>query len=318
MAGYDLIQTDDELARLVARLRDARVRRLAIDVEGENNLHRYGIHVALIQLFDGVRGFIVDPLALRGPRRAEAAAGKRALGAGVVRRGQRPALLPACAGHPAVADPGPRQWRRGSSGRHGGLQALTGEGGSARAKDRFQRANWLRRPLSPALLDYAISDVLHLFSLADALMEELEDKGLDGSVSDEEPARRRTPSAPGTRTANFTRIPGFNRLSRAERRFARVLWYARELYGRAHDMPPGKRGLQAGHEGDHRQGPAARHARLRAFSTSIARATESRRATWRRGSGKRKRRWMPLSTPLLLHRAEQGFRRAAPPLPGGT
>ena len=41
------------------------MKRLAIDVEGENNLHRYGIHVALIQLFDGARGYIVDPLALR-------------------------------------------------------------------------------------------------------------------------------------------------------------------------------------------------------------------------------------------------------------
>ena len=65
MAAYDLIHTDAELGRLVARLRDARVKRLAIDVEGENNLHRYGIHVALIQLFDGTRGYIVDPLALR-------------------------------------------------------------------------------------------------------------------------------------------------------------------------------------------------------------------------------------------------------------
>ena len=65
MADYELIQTDADLVRLVERLQEACVRRLAIDVEGENNLHRYGIHVALIQLFDGARGFIVDPLAIR-------------------------------------------------------------------------------------------------------------------------------------------------------------------------------------------------------------------------------------------------------------
>ncbi len=28
-------------------------------------------------------------------------------------------------------------------------------------------------------------------------------------------------------------------MSRPDRQFARVLWYARELYGRAHDLPPG-------------------------------------------------------------------------------
>ena len=65
MAGYDLIQTDAQLAHTIEGLRDARVKRLAIDVEGENNLHRYGIHVALIQLFDGARGYIVDPLSLQ-------------------------------------------------------------------------------------------------------------------------------------------------------------------------------------------------------------------------------------------------------------
>src|SRR5208337_1959728 len=67
MAGYELIRTDEELARMISRLRDARVKRLAIDVEGENNLHRYGIHVALVQLFDGAHGYIVDPLSLRDP-----------------------------------------------------------------------------------------------------------------------------------------------------------------------------------------------------------------------------------------------------------
>jgi hypothetical protein len=28
-------------------------------------------------------------------------------------------------------------------------------------------------------------------------------------------------------------------MSRQDRQFARLLWYARELYGKAHDLPPG-------------------------------------------------------------------------------
>ncbi|MGO9308952.1 MAG: hypothetical protein ACLQDL_08020 [Spirochaetia bacterium] len=237
MAGYDLIQTDGELARLVSRLRDARVRRLAIDVEGENNLHRYGIHVALIQLFDGARGFIVDPLALPGSQ------GLRPLlenppwelvwfdaGNDLLSFQHALGIRPAPILDLAVA--------ARLLGKLGGLQALTGQGGSSRAKDKFQRANWLRRPLSPALLDYAISDVMHLFSLADALMKELEEKGLMEAFRTK---NQETQNAERTWDpyANFTRIPGFNRLSRPERRIARVLWCARELYGEAHDMPPG-------------------------------------------------------------------------------
>jgi ribonuclease D len=237
VAGYELIQTDDDLARLVSRLRDARVKRLAIDVEGENNLHRYGIHVALIQLFDGARGYIVDPLSLREPR------GLKALLQDVPWE-----LIWFDAGndllsfqHALGIKPSPILDLAVAArllGKSGGLQALTGQGGSARSKDKFQRANWLRRPLSPALLEYAISDVMHLFSLSDSLLRELQDKGLMEVflVKNRETQDAERAWDP---YSNYTRIPGFNRLSRPQRQSAKVLWYARELYGQAHDMPPG-------------------------------------------------------------------------------
>jgi ribonuclease D len=237
VAGYELIQTDDDLARLVSRLRDARVKRLAIDVEGENNLHRYGIHVALIQLFDGARGYIVDPLSLKQPRGLKALLQEAPwelvwfdAGNDLLSFQHALGIRPSPILDLAVA--------ARLLGKSGGLQALTGQGGSARAKDKFQRANWLRRPLSPALLEYAISDVMHLFSLSDSLLKELQDKGL---VEVFLVKNRETQDAERVWDpyANYTRIPGFNRLSRIQRESARVLWYARELYGQAHDMPPG-------------------------------------------------------------------------------
>jgi ribonuclease D len=237
LADYELIQTDAELMRLVSRLRDGRVQRLAIDVEGENNLHSYGIHVALIQLYDGSRGFIVDPLAIRTtdllkPLLEQAPwelvwfdAGNDLLSFQHA-LGIRPAPILDLVIAARLL------------GKTGGLGVMTGHGGSARAKDKFQRANWLRRPLSTALLDYAISDVLHLHALADELLAELERKGLT------EAFRLKNLETQNAERAwdpfvNYTRIPGFNRLPREERQFAKVLWYARELYGRAHDMPPG-------------------------------------------------------------------------------
>ncbi len=255
MGSYELITTDEGLARLVSRLRDARLKRLAIDVEGENNLHRYGIHVALIQLFDGERGFIVDPLALPDSR------------------GLKPLLEQAPwelvwfdAGndllsfqHALGIRPSPILDLAVAArllGKNGGLHALTGEGGSARAKDKFQRANWLRRPLSPALLEYAISDVLHLhehpahsvlllanvrLQLADALVD-LRFRLLK-LFSDEAFRTKNRETQDAERSwdpfANYTRIPGFGRMSRPNQQFARVLWHARELYGKAHDLPPG-------------------------------------------------------------------------------
>ena len=237
MADYELIQTDADLVRLVERLQEACVRRLAIDVEGENNLHRYGIHVALIQLFDGARGFIVDPLAIRTTDLL------RPLLEGVPWE-----LLWFDAGndllsfqHALGIRPAPILDLAVAArllGKRGGLHVMTGEGGSAKAKDKFQRANWLRRPLSAALLDYAISDVLQLHRLADEMLAELERRNLM-EVFRAKNLETQNAERAWDPFANYTRIPGFGRMSRPERQFARVLWYARELYGKAHDLPPG-------------------------------------------------------------------------------
>lgn len=237
MPGYELITTEEGVSRLVARLRDDGVRRLAIDVEGENNLHRYGIHVALIQLFDGRQGYIVDPLALKNPRALRP-----------LLEGAPWELVWFDAGndllsfqHALGIRPSPILDLAVAArllGKTGGLHDFTGQPGSSRAKDKFQRANWLRRPLSPALLDYAISDVLHLHTLADTLLEELARRNLMEKFQQK---NRETQDAERSWDpfANYTRIPGFGRMSRPDRRFARVLWHARELYGRAHDLPPG-------------------------------------------------------------------------------
>jgi ribonuclease D len=237
MAGYDLIQADDDVTRLVSRLRNARVTRLAIDVEGENNLHRYGIHVALIQLFDGTRGYIVDPLALRStdslrPLLQDVPWELVWFDAGndLLSFQHAMGIKPSPILDLAIA--------ARLLGKPGGLQSLTGQGGSSHAKDKFQRANWLRRPLSPALLDYAISDVMNLFSLSDALMAELEQKGLVEAFRTKNLEAQNADRA-WDPYSNYTRISGFKSLSRDDKQSARVLWYARELYGQEHDMPPG-------------------------------------------------------------------------------
>ena len=237
MASYNLIQTDSELRALIQRLRAAACRRLAVDVEGENNLHSYGIHVALIQLFDGTRGYVVDVLAIsnRGLLKElmeepswvkvwfdaanDLLSFQHALG-----------IRPAPILDISIA--------ARLLGRQGGLGSLTDTGRSASAKDRFQKANWLRRPLSAAMLEYAISDVTPLLDLADKFMAELEQAG-----KMEEFRARNLAQQSIERTwnplANFTRIPGYGGMKKPERRLARILWYAREYHGRTTDLPPG-------------------------------------------------------------------------------
>jgi len=237
MIPYDFIQSESELEKLIVHLARTGCPRLAVDVEGENNLHSYGIHVALIQLYDGSNGWIVDALAVRNRNLLKALLEDSPW----VKVWFDAANDLLSFQHDLDIRPGPlldvaiaaRLLQK-----PGGLHVLTRQGGSVSAKDRFQKSNWLRRPLSRALLDYAISDVLHLLDLADELMAEIARRGLTAEFQarnlEQQMAERSWDPL-----ANFTRIPGYNALRGPQRRFAKVLWYAREYYGRQHDMPPG-------------------------------------------------------------------------------
>jgi ribonuclease D len=237
MIAYDYIQTDRDLAALVERLRRTGCARLAIDVEGENNLHSYGIHVALIQLYDGSHGYAVDALTVTD----------RGLLKGLLESAPWQLVWFDAANdllsfqHALDIRPSPildLAIAARMLGKTGGLQAVSGAGGSSSAKDRFQKSNWLRRPLSRALLDYAISDVANLLPLAEKLLAELEQKGLTAEFQARNLAAQVAERA-WNPLGNYTRIPGYGRLPPAARRSAKVLWYAREYYGRQHDLPPG-------------------------------------------------------------------------------
>ena len=237
MASYDLIQRDSELRALLQHLRAAGCRRLAVDVEGENNLHSYGIHVALIQLFDGERGFVVDVLAVADKGLLKELMEKPSwVKVWFDAANDLLSFQHALGIHPAPIEDLAIAARL--LGRNGGLGSLTDTGRSASSKDRFQKANWLRRPLSPAMLEYAISDVTPLLRLSDTLMAELDRAG-----KMEEFRVRNMVQQNAERTwnplANFTRIPGYGGMRKPARRLARILWYAREYHGRRTDLPPG-------------------------------------------------------------------------------
>ncbi len=232
---YEYIRTDDGVKGMITRLRAAKRTRLAIDMEGENNLHRYGIHVSLIQLYDGERGYIVDVPALKDAKVLEPLLEDAPWVLVWFDAGNDLLSLQHALGIKAspILD---LAIAAGLLGRKGGLHALTPRSESASAKDRFQKSNWLRRPLTRALLDYAISDVTGLLPLADELTAELETRGLAAefrkkNLAVQDAVRSWNPFA------NYIRIPGFNRLSAEDRAFGRLLWCARELYARRRDQP---------------------------------------------------------------------------------
>jgi ribonuclease D len=236
MNEYKLVQTDDGVTSLANHLRDSGCIRAAVDIEGENNLHSYGIRVSLIQIFDGKRAFVIDVLALSSPNAlASLLQGSSWLKVMYDATNDLLAFQ-----HDLGFNPAPildvaiaAQLLK----KPGGLSGLSPHGRSRSSKDRFQKANWMRRPLSGELLDYAVSDVLGLPDIADALLAELGQKKLMMEFLRKN-WERQTAVRKWDPLANYVRIPGYHHLRPDGRRLARVVWYAREFYARQFDLSP--------------------------------------------------------------------------------
>ncbi|HEY5999459.1 MAG TPA: HRDC domain-containing protein [bacterium] len=171
MPQYELLARPDTIAEFVAGCRgEARV---AVDLEADS-LHSYREQICLVQLSSATRTAIADPLAGPGvlaglaPLLADAAVQKVFHGGdydvrllkreGVVVRNLFDTMIAA---------------QLAGRERFGLAALLEAEFGVVLDK-RFQRADWSRRPLDAAMLDYAANDTAHLLALADRLGAELE------------------------------------------------------------------------------------------------------------------------------------------------
>jgi ribonuclease D len=246
---YRLVQSDRELARLLERLRQDNPQAVAVDLESEHNLHSYGIHVALVQLFDGRQAHLIDTLAVsdRGLLRALLeespwvkvmfdASGDLATLGSAMQMSIRPVFDLAVAAR-LLGRPGSLAKLLEAPGAEGAQAGPTAGGASARGKSKFQKANWLKRPLPPEQLEYAAGDVLPLLGLADRLLAEMADRGLlyrflSMNASVQQKTRARDPYQ------GYRRLPEFRRFSTEQRKALAMLWHGREKYAELHDLPP--------------------------------------------------------------------------------
>jgi len=235
VADYRLIQTDSELRRLLERLRQENPDRVAVDLESEHNLHSYGIHVALVQLYDGKIAYLVDTLAVRDQGLLRSlleespwvkvmfdASGDLATLGTSLGMSIRPVFDLAVAAR--------------LLGQPGSLNKLLNPE-STGGKSKYQKANWLKRPLPSEQLEYAAGDVLPLLELADRLLAELMERGLLYRFLS---ANARVQVRPAARDPKegYRRLPAFGRLSQDQKRALAMLWQAREKYAERHDLPP--------------------------------------------------------------------------------
>lgn len=176
---YIEITNDQELRSFCRSLADRGISRLAVDFEGEFNLHVYGERLCLIQVYDGRDFYLVDPFGISKESLSEffflkdmvylfySADSDMSLvykQYGIKMRGVYDIqLLVEVLNLPS----------RGLDG------VLSSELGIiVEKKSRFQRHNWTLRPIQEEAKQYALNDVAYLFDLHKALMTKIKERNL--------------------------------------------------------------------------------------------------------------------------------------------
>jgi ribonuclease D len=182
MTSILYLTTAAQVADVAAHL--ATLPRIGIDLEFDDNRYRYGRHLALIQVFDGEKVYLIDPL----PLEPEMAAGLEPLFA-VLRDPAVAKVFHSCKSDILLLDElfGVHCRNIVDTSVQFTLLALEDNnislGRLIQSELGFevdkgeQKSNWLKRPLTEAQKEYAANDVLYLFELTDRLAVRLQEQG---------------------------------------------------------------------------------------------------------------------------------------------
>lgn len=211
---------------------------IAMDFEGEFNLHIYGEHLCLIQIFDGMEYFLIDPFKiseealkafLEDPE-LEKVMFDCASDSALVRKAYGIALANAFDIRVQALALDYTGNLTGLVERHLGEQ----EEKSNQSKKKNQMTNWLRRPLKEDQVQYALSDVANLFALKDILTKLVEEKGLTDQVNMTmlTAAKPKGPDKPG-----WTKFASWKYMNKEEKTYLKHFFQARDTMAKKYNVP---------------------------------------------------------------------------------
>ena len=238
MNQYRYLDTDNKVSDYLQSLKDRNISKLGVDLEGEYNLHHYGEHLCLVQIYDGFDSVIIDPQTVR-----------ISLIKQFFEDRDLQKIIYDCTGDRTLL------FRRYGIAIHSVLDLLPAVellefdkkklssvlnrvlGLEEKNKKKFQRYNWMKRPVQEDALIYAMEDVKFLIELYDKLMGDLRSKGLYEEY-------QRINQEIQTRPISRKFIPGlfkknrFKKLPPESRALMEKLFEIRDEYAERMDLPP--------------------------------------------------------------------------------
>ena len=234
-----VLTTNQEIWEYLNLLENSGQNIIALDIEGEFNLHCYGEHLCLVQIFDGTRDVIIDPIAHPGLTMLKELFTKRDVLKIMYDSASDAALIQHVLGVriTSILDLRPAVTLLEYSGQSLSF-VLDEEFNIAPVnKKKFQRHNWMRRPIPADAIEYAMNDVRMLFQLKDRLLSKLiAENLLDRYILQN--LYVQNGQIKNMHKDKHKKAKGYNKLSPNRKKLFSNLFAVRENIARAANMPP--------------------------------------------------------------------------------
>ena len=236
--SYRILDTDKKVVAYINTIKQKGIQVLAVDTEGEFNLHRYGEHVCLIQMYDRSEFVIIDPLSVRPESIKSLFEDPRILKIMYDASGDR-TLLYRQHGIEinAILDLQPAVELLKFPKRDLGSVLHSALDVEKKPKAKFQKYDWMRRPIDPNAIAYALDDVRYLFELKEVLMEKIFHGGMldDYQLRNIEIQTRQIVVEP---TPGVFKRERYRKLSADGKKLFTALYDLRDRFARKLDLPP--------------------------------------------------------------------------------
>ena len=235
--NYRFLETDEAVNEYFKEIKANGITELGVDLEADFNLHSYGEKLCLIQLYDGREAVLIDPLKIN-PYITKKFFENKKIAKIMFDSSSDQRLLYKIYQIRIhnIIDLKPAVDLLRYPKLNLGYLLTDKIGLPPFDKKSFQRYNWQSRPLDGAAVQYAISDVLYLFTLRELLFTEMREKrllldylGKNSSMQDHAPNL-------GNGPAIFRKLLYIS-LKKAQREIFQEIYAIREAYAKKLDLP---------------------------------------------------------------------------------
>lgn len=237
MFKYTHIDNDEIFRDIIKYWKENNMLSIAMDFEGEFNLHIYGEHLCLIQLYDKKQFYLVDPFEISKEMLKE-----------FLEDTDIEKIMFSCDSDSALIR---KQYNIQLKNVYdvripamelefmGNYTALVKRNLDVTieisgSKKKNQMTNWLKRPLKEEQIQYALLDVAYLHQLKESLILEIEEKGLTKVVNSK---MKMAGVHKGVDKPGWAKLGNYKRMSRSEKVYLKNFFIARDIIARKENVP---------------------------------------------------------------------------------